>query len=477
MAEHLFNTCPELSFIIAGEGEMSFLKLVQAMEQQVSVPDNPDRGAPDFNDPALEAIGGLIYKKNTLTQNPPAPLIDKLDDLPHPGRYFVYQHLAMSRGCPGACTFCGSPRFWGTRQVRFHSAQWFADELHYLYRSGVRHFYISDDTLTMDRERVMALCSLILKKRLKITWNAISRVDYVDHDLLSAMRQAGCIQISFGVESGSAKIRGTLGKPVKQAQIIEAFAMSRAAGILPRAYFIYGSPGETRETIQESIDLMQRIKPLSAVFYMLTTFPGTRLFDRAIKTGKVPAGIWQEKIEDLPWFQVDDALDFETVKAFGDQLRNAFHSNIQKFALDLTQGSAQNTEHAAPPDLTPLHADFLSRLAMTFSHGEYANDPRIQDASGTAKELYEKALSYAPDARAFLGLAMMDQQQKQFDSAMEIIEKGLTHFPQASELSVCKGVCLMNLGRFNDALAVFTSIENRPDLQYYIDICRRQQAG
>ena len=375
----------------------------------------------------------------------------------------------MSRGCPGKCTFCGSPRFWGNSNIRFHSPKWFADEIQALVKKGIAHFYISDDTFTMDKQRVIEFCNRIIKKCPAITWNAISRVDYIDEDILFSMRKAGCIQLSFGVESGSEKIRKTLGKPIKQDKIIKAFSLTKSYGILPRAYFIYGSPGETDKTIQESIDLLNAIKPLSAIFYMLVIFPGTHLYRSVRQAHRVSDDIWHKKIEDLPWFEMDDSLDFTTVKAFGDRLRSEFYGRLDIFALQVTLVDIK--------ELGPYHADFLSRLAMTFSHGEYAADTRIKNQEKTAKALYEKALSYAPDARAFLGLAMLQQKQKRFDKAILILEKGLDHYPENKELNVCMGVSLMNTRRFKTALKFFEKFSNFPDIKPYIQICHQNTAG
>ncbi len=398
----------------------------------------------------------------------PRDPIAEPDTLVHPSRYFAYQHLSLSRGCPGKCTFCGSPKFWGNQTLRFHSPEWFADEIQALVEKGIHHFYISDDTFTMDKQRVIEFCTLIIKRKLTITWNAISRVDYIDADILSAMRKAGCIQLSFGVESGSEKIRKRLGKPIEQDKIITAFSLTASYGILPRAYFIYGSPGETDQTIQESLALLNAIQPLSAIFYMLVVFPGTHLYQSAVQKGLVSDDLWYQKIEDLPWFEIDKQLDFPKVKAFGDRLRSEFYNNLDTFA--------QQIDLVDIKELYPYHAQFLSRLAMTFSHGEYAADTRVKNPDKTAKQLYDRALSYAPDARAFLGLAMLLQKQRRFDQAISILEKGLGHWPENKDLSVCMGVSLMNTGRFSTALNFFEKFRDLPEMRQYIQICHQNIA-
>ncbi|NOX35485.1 MAG: radical SAM protein [Deltaproteobacteria bacterium] len=456
LSDHLFATCPEIDFIVKGEGEITFLELIKQLDSS--------------NDNAFEKINGLAFKKNkTVFATPPRPGLKTLDLLAHPSKYFKYQHLAMSRGCPGKCTFCGSPGFWGNSNLRFHSPKWFANEIQALVKKGINHFYISDDTFTMDKKRVIEFCNLIIKKTPGITWNAISRVDYIDEDLLFHMRKAGCIQISFGVESGSEKIRKVLGKPIKQEKIISAFSKTVSHGILPRAYFIYGSPGETDKTIKESIDLLNAIRPLSTIFYLLVIFPGTYLYQKAVTRCLISDDIWSRKIEDLPWFEVDSLLDFKKVKIFGDALRSEFYNKLDTFA--------QNLELVDKKELYPFHADFLSRLAMTFSHGEYAADNRVKNQDKTAKLLYDMALSYAPDPRAFLGLAMLHQKQKDFKAAMLVLEKGLEFRPCNKDLNVCMGISLMNTGRFKKALEFFDKFKEFPEINHYINICHKNTQG
>ncbi|MCP4021912.1 MAG: radical SAM protein, partial [Desulfobacteraceae bacterium] len=432
--DHLFLACSGLDFIVKGEAEKSFLQLVQALEKN-------DRSS-------FDKIGGLVFRKQggQIKNHPGEPAAD-LDALPHPSDYFTFQHLAMSRGCPGKCTFCGSPRFWGKAGVRFHSAQWMVCEIQALYKKGIRHFFISDDTFTMNKDRVITLCKLIIKKGLIITWNAISRVDYIDKEILFYMRKAGCIQISYGVESGSDKIRKVLGKPIDQKKIIQAFQMTVSHGILPRAYFIYGSPGEDDKTISQSLDLLKEIKPLSAIFYILVLFPGTHLYKKALDKGQLSDDVWLQKIEDIPWFQLDETLDFDRVKEFGDRLRNSFFRHVDQFATSI--------ELVDQKELYPFHADFLSRLGMTFSHGEYAGNDKVANKKETARHLYQRALSYHPDFRAFLGLSMLLQKQHQFADAIQFLKKGLYHFPENKELNTCMGICLMNTGQFIKALDFF----------------------
>ena len=453
MPEPLLNANPEIDFIVKGEGEITFLELAQSLEE----------GHPKVT----EKIDGLAYRKGgQVIHTATREVIQNLDDLPHPSEYFSFQHLSMSRGCPGKCTFCGSPKFWGHDEVRFHSPAWFADEIQALHQQDVRHFFISDDTFTFDRDRVITLCRELISRDLDITWNAISRVDRLDEEMLVWMRKAGCIQISFGVESGSEVIRRHLGKPVQEEEIIRAFSLCTSLGIMPRAYFIYGSPGETKDTIQESVDLMLRIKPLSAIFYILVLFPGTFLYQRALDKSWINDGIWDENLEDLPWFELDPNLDFERVKSFGDTLRTSFFNNLEQFV--------SNIDLRDDPSLYRFHSDFLSRLAMTFSHGDYAQNPSVSNTAKIALNLYQKALDYHPDFRAYLGLGMLYMKQKQFKDAILILNRGLEHFKDHEDLTICMALNHMNLGDFALALTFLEPVRNLPKARKYIDICNQK---
>jgi anaerobic magnesium-protoporphyrin IX monomethyl ester cyclase len=473
MPGHLFTVCPQIDIIVKGEGEATILSLVQALATAKPISADSMENS-SVKGSLFRKIKGIAFLENgQMIETGPADPVQDLDSLVHPSAYFVYQHLSMSRGCPGKCTFCGSPKFWGNDKIRRHSALWFAEELMALAQKGVTHFYISDDTFTMDRERVIEFCKILIAAKRPITWNAISRVDYIDKELLFWMRRAGCLQISFGVESGSQKIKRALGKPVANEACIKAFSLTRSHGILPRAYFIYGSPGETEETIQDSCELMMQLKPLGAVFYMLVIFPGTHLYNHARKRGLVTDEIWHQSIEDLPWFELDDTLDFPRVCAFGDRLRKTFSENLPQFAhgIDLVDEKA----------LYPFHADFLSRLAMTFSHGEYAQDPqankenRTKETDKIAEHLFTRALSYSPHPRAFMGMALLLQKQKKFSQATSRLAQGLDHFPGNKDLSVCMGVCLMNQAQFKEALPFFTPFKEEPGMDHYINICNSQE--
>ena len=449
--EHLLQHVPELDYVVIGEGEHAFLSLVRHID---------GCGPVD-----AAAIPGIALRRDgrAVRTATPEPIRD-LDALPMPARHFDFAHLCLTRGCPADCRFCGSPGFWG-RRVRYHSAGYFVEQLAALRQKGRRFFWVSDDTFTLNRRRVIEVCRQILRRRLGIHWAAISRVDAVDEEVLAWMRRAGCIQISYGVESGSEEIRRRLNKKISAAQIRAAFALTQRYGIMARAYFIYGCPGETEQTIQESIDLMLEIQPLAAVFYILDLFPGTALYEDFKRRSRLTDDIWLERVEDIMYFETDPELSAARILEFGRRLREAFYRNLPEFVAAL--------DPIDRPGFAPLHADFFSRLAMTFDQGDYASIDAVPDKPQLAEALYRRALGYSPDARAYLGLGVLNQKSGRHAEAADLLTTGRAHFPGDEQLQVCLAVSLMNLGRFSDALAILDRCPSQPQTQRLASACRQ----
>lgn len=453
--EHLLNHFPEIDFIVMGEGEYAFLELVRELERE--------EGAHP------EIIQGLALRKNgSILKTEQAPPIEDLDTLPIPARYFTYQHVSSSRGCPWDCAFCGSPGYWGGR-IRFRSPRHFVDELELLYERGTRFFYFSDDTFTVKKDRVIEICKDILRRQMHIEWYAISRVNHVDEDILLWMRKAGCIQISYGVESGSEKIRHTLQKKIETEQVIEAFTLTTRYGILSRAYFIYGCPGESWDTIQETIDLIHRIKPLGVVFYVLDLFPGTALFENFKRKTGVTDDVWLNKIEGILYGETDSKLSDEMILSYGRKLRSAYYKNIHAFV--------DSIELVDREDLYPSHADFCSRLGMTFSHGHYAHNDLIRDRDGLAEGLFRKALSFHADHRAFLGLGILKQKAGDYGESIALLTEGLGSFPESGPLNMCMGISFMNVGDYPQALAHFRKCPDTEEANTFIARCLENMKG
>ena len=448
--EHFLTRFKDIDFVVLGEGEYPFLNLARCIETE------------DYDN--LEHIKGIAFrKKGSLVKTKDPEFIQDLDTLPDPAKYFVFQHVSSTRGCPWDCTFCGSPQFW-RRKVRLHSPEYFVGQLEALYNRGIRFFYVSDDTFTIDKTRVIEICKEIIARNLEIGWMAISRVNYVNEEVIYWMRKAGCVQISYGVESGSEKIRnGVLKKNIDTEQIKMAFELTIRYGILARAYFIYGSPGESWATIEETLDLIYEIRPLSTIFYILDIFPGTQLYADFLNRSGLDEDIWLEQIEDIMYFQTDPHLSQELILAFGERLRTDYHKTLPDFILGI--------ELADRKDLYKMHADFLSRLAMTFTHGDYANNKAIEEKGLTAEGLYTKALDYYPDHRAYLGLGILRQKHGKYRESIELMREGVGHFPESEAMHISMGMSYMNLGAYHEALSCLLKFKDSSQAAYHIAAC------
>ncbi len=310
---------------------------------------------------------------------------------------------------------------------------------------------------------MIEICKKIIKKNLKIVWNAISRVNYMSEEILSWMRKAGCIQISYGVESGSKKIRDSLNKKIATGEIEKAFDVTSKYGILSRAYFIYGCPGENRETIQETIDLIKRIKPLVIHFFVLSLFPGTTLYTEYKKRFNVSDDIWLNRIEDIKYFETDPKLSREVIHSFGEKLRTKYY--------ELLPAIVDGIELIDKKEFYPMHANFCSRLGMTFDHGDYAGNEAIKGKEKIAEKLYIKALKYFPDPRAYLGLGILNQKKRSYHESVVILSKGVKHFPDNEQLYMCLGISHMNLGAFETALSFFLKLQHSKQALGFIVSC------
>jgi len=267
------------------------------------------------------------------------------------------------------------------------------------------------------------------------------------------------------VESGSKKIRRLLNKKIANDDIEKAFALTLKCGILPRAYFIYGCPGETHRTISETIDLIKKIKPLVIHFFVLSLFPGTRLYEEYKKKMKVTDDIWLNKIEDIKYFETDPELSREDVLLFGKTLRTGYHELIPEIvdAIELVDNK----------EFYPLHADFCSRLGMTFDHGDYAKNDAIENKEKIAEKLYIKALTYHPHPSAYLGLGILNQKKSAYQESIKILSKGIQYFPDNEPLNMCLGVSHMNVGDFNTALSFFLKLQHSKQALELIVNCYR----
>jgi radical SAM superfamily enzyme YgiQ (UPF0313 family) len=222
----------------------------------------------------------------------PAPDWDGLDHnayrLPLKGRRFLM--VAPVRGCPYRCTFCTAPLYYGYRLRRRPVAQVVDEMAASVSRYGIREFFIWADTFTADRDYVRELCRTILARGLKVSWTCNSRVDTIDEETLSLMKEAGLWMISYGLESASDAILAASGKGITAAQSRAAVEMAHRMDIRTAGHFIFGLPGETPETMAETLAFALSLPLDIAQFYAAAPFPGTALYNEALEKGWLKHG-------------------------------------------------------------------------------------------------------------------------------------------------------------------------------------------
>ena len=235
------------------------------------------------------------------------------------------------------------------------------------------------------------------------------------------------------------KIRSVLNKRFNEEQICRAFHLTVSYGILARAYIIYGCPGESADTVQDTIRLLNDIRPLVTLFHVLALFPGTYLFDLYKSETGATDDIWLYREEDLSFFEVDTNLSAEMVSQFGKQIKQVLQERIPTFI--------QSLELVDDNELFPFNANFLSRLALTIDRGDYPHVLEKGVAQDLAQDLYYRALEYAPDAQAFWGLGLLAQDQNDHQRAETILKEGMKEFPQDHLLAKTLAKTLLHIGR------------------------------
>jgi anaerobic magnesium-protoporphyrin IX monomethyl ester cyclase len=260
-----------IDFIVLGEGEETIVELSRASQKGKR----------------WETIKGIVYREGCqIKTTEPRPFIKDIDALPEPARHLIplgrYRALGLpvsittSRGCPFQCIFCVGRKMVGAN-VRYRNPKKIVDELAKLNRLDFQQINFADDLFTASNRHCMGVCDEIIQRGLKIQWTSFARVDTVSPQILGRMKKAGCTAVSFGVESGSPEILKRIKKGITLNQVFTAVKMCTDAGITPQASFILGLPGETPETLQETVEMGRRLKEMGVLhgFHLLAPFPGT----------------------------------------------------------------------------------------------------------------------------------------------------------------------------------------------------------
>lgn len=297
LPEKTMSECPAADMVVIGEGEITFLGILDWRS---------NRGA------RLEDIDGIAYKDGTSVKmtRPRQPIAD-LDILPMPAydllkldKYFPHSTqykrlpsypLLTTRGCPYQCTFCSASKIHG-RKLRMKSLDKIFEEMDYLIREhGARGFFIQDSSFLISRKYVVKFCERLIKGKYDLSWMCNARVDQIDEELAALMKKAGCWQIVFGVESANESSLKLMKKNQTPAQAVRAVNAVKKAGIQVYASYILGFPGETSREVENTIDFARKLATHTAIFYLPVPFPGTELLEQCRIDGGLRQGVaWDD---------------------------------------------------------------------------------------------------------------------------------------------------------------------------------------
>jgi radical SAM superfamily enzyme YgiQ (UPF0313 family) len=297
--ETLEQECAD--FVVIGEGEQTLLEILDHIRE----------GSIDFSD-----VLGLAWKSHgNITLNPQRHPMDP-GEIKHPARDLMPSHGLMpdpvfggeraaismfSRGCVGSCIFCSTPKMWG-HNVRMRPIESVVAEIRQVKRDhGVKNLIIDDDIFTLDKGFVSEFCSRVMKDFPDLKWRINTRIELLDEQTLLLLKKAGCVKITFGIESGDPDIQKRIGKFANSEKIKDVFSLCKKNGVQAAMLLIIGHPGETPESVQRSVELVKLVDPSGGWdFQILQPHPGTAIRERFNKPefGKILTNDWNHYFSD-----------------------------------------------------------------------------------------------------------------------------------------------------------------------------------
>jgi radical SAM superfamily enzyme YgiQ (UPF0313 family) len=288
--------CDEIDYIVIGEGELTALELMTFLHDGVG---------------KREEIRGIGYKRNgAMYLTDPRPLIRNIDELPLFAYHLLpmdkyrnyayyddgrrYASLVTSRGCPFPCTFCSCSAVFG-RKWRSMSPEKVLQEITALYKEfDIRYIFFQDDEFTLDHNRTLRICDLLIEGGFDLRWGCMARVDHLDEKLLSNMSKAGCTGILLGAECGYQEGLERIKKRITLDQIHRAVELTREHKIFSVVSFMMGFPWEGEDEIKATIKFAKTLDADMFLFLILTPYPGTELYKQIKDEGLLVSGDWSQ---------------------------------------------------------------------------------------------------------------------------------------------------------------------------------------
>jgi anaerobic magnesium-protoporphyrin IX monomethyl ester cyclase len=316
MYEQILLNNKDVDIICLGESEITFTELIKNVDYKQ-----------DWSD-----IKGIAYlRDNKVINNEQRQLIQNLDEIPFPDyedlnlknykgdfsweKGIPRASILTSRGCPFSCIFCSSKEVFNT--WRYRSATNVLQEIEWYVERGFNCFSFVDDLFSFKRERIKTICKEIIDRRLNIKWFAQTRADCLDEEILALMKKSGCQLIQIGVESGSAKILKNLNKRESLDTLKKAFLLCKKANMKTQMMLMVGSPGETKETIEETKSFIKEVKADRVLVANLRIFPGTNLMQLAVEKSIFHNDYW---LKNSSYFYYTGSMSIQEINKYHRQL-------------------------------------------------------------------------------------------------------------------------------------------------------------
>ena len=272
---------PELDYIIRGEAELTVGELIDACERK--------SGVGEVRGIAFRDGSGIVITEER-------EFIDDLNILPMPAHELLplkkyyrpffgnYTFIITSRGCPFNCSFCRQTVMWKGK-FRQRSVKSIIEEIKYLQKLGLDSLLLHADTFTVNKDWVIQLCKEIIDSNISIRWACNTHAATIDREMVKWMKKSGCWMIAPGIENASQVVLDNVNKGATVSQIREAVEIIHSEGIEVWGYFVLGLPGETKESIKETIKLSKDLPLDMANFAVGSPYPGTKFFNQAKEQG------------------------------------------------------------------------------------------------------------------------------------------------------------------------------------------------
>ncbi len=330
--EYTMSLNPSIDFIARKEYDMTIVDLASALEKDGDV---------------SKVLGITYFDGGKIVNTPGRPYIDNLDVFPFVSkvykkflnsrhyRYALARHpmiqIMSARGCPNQCVFCNVPQTFMSRHFRMRSAKDLVDEMEWIKENmpEIKEIFIDDDTMTVDKNRMLEFSRLIKERGIKIVWSTNARVD-IPKDVLKEMKESGCRMLIVGYESGNQQILKNIKKGITLKQAEQFAKDAKESGIKIYGCFMIGLPGDTKETIRETIEWAKKLKPDMIQIEQIVPFPGTEFYTWAKAKGYLKTedpDDWLDETGQLGFLIDYPNLSSEDIKKMRDKLTLEFYTD------------------------------------------------------------------------------------------------------------------------------------------------------